>query len=210
MRVLSREVQDLTKQCKALDALKPLITLYTTAEQLRSSAVASALRHMFNREPLYPLRRVDFDSLITTAKCRIPGLMDSIVRWTKSALELRRDVLATPKPYPGMRRDLDLLLPADFLIATPFEQITHLPRYLKAMRLRAERADNDPVRHKERSLELARYESILQNKPQQTPPDFRWMIEEFKVSLFAQELGTAYPISAKRLDKVLAAKERAV
>jgi ATP-dependent helicase HrpA len=36
------------------------------------------------------------------------------------------------------------------------------------------------------------------------------MIEEFKVSLFAQELGTAYPISAKRLDKVLAAKERAV
>jgi ATP-dependent helicase HrpA len=152
------------------------------------------------------LRRVDFDTLITTAKKRIPGLMDSIVRWTKGALELRREVLSTPKHYSGLRRDLDLLLPADFLIATPFEQITHLPRYLKAMRLRAERADNDPVRHKERSLELARYESILQNKPQQTPPDFRWMIEEFKVSLFAQELGTAYPISAKRLDKVLALK----
>jgi ATP-dependent helicase HrpA len=206
VRVLSREVQDLTKQSKALDSLKPLITLFTTPDQLKSSAVTCALSHIFHGDPCYPLRRVDFDTLITTAKKRIPGLMDSIVRWTKGALELRREVLSTPKHYSGLRRDLDLLLPADFLIATPFEQITHLPRYLKAMRLRAERADNDPVRHKERSLELARYESILQNKPQQTPPDFRWMVEEFKVSLFAQELGTAYPISAKRLDKVLALK----
>lgn len=203
-RVLHREVQELTKHSKAIDTLKPLIMLFTTTEQLKASAISAALAHMFSREPAYPLRRENFDALIAAAKKRIPGLMDSILRWTKAALELRREVLSVPRPYLGMRQDLDALLPADFLVATPFEQLSHLPRYLKAMRLRAERADNDPARHKERSLELARYESILRNKTKPVPPDFRWMIEEFKVSLFAQELGTAYPISAKRLDKALA------
>jgi ATP-dependent helicase HrpA len=72
------------------------------------------------------------------------------------------------------------------------------------MLLRAERADNDPKRYKEREDALAPYLQRLKTTPaSELPPHFRWMVEEFKVSLFAQELGTAYPISSKRLDKAL-------
>ena len=71
----------------------------------------------------------------------------------------------------------------------------------------------NPVKDQERARQLAPYQSAwkqLQSTPPrsaeagQAMPEFRWMIEEFKVSLFAQELGTAQPVSAKRLDEKLA------
>jgi ATP-dependent helicase HrpA len=71
------------------------------------------------------------------------------------------------------------------------------------MILRSERFDNDPQRHHQRALQLAPYVERLRKKDASVPPDFRWMIEELKISLFAQELGTPYPISTARLDKLL-------
>ena len=71
------------------------------------------------------------------------------------------------------------------------------------MILRSERFDNDPQRHHQRALQLAPYIERLRKKDAKLPPDFRWMLEELKISLFAQELGTPYPISTARLDKLL-------
>jgi len=103
-----------------------------------------------------------------------------------------------------MREDLKDLLPADFLERTPFEHLKYLPRYLKALLVRAERADLNPSRDKQRAEQIRPYLELVRNAPSKLPPDFRWMVEEFRVSLFAQELGTAYPISAARLDKACA------
>jgi ATP-dependent helicase HrpA len=112
-----------------------------------------------------------------------------------------------------MTPGLDDLLPARFLDAIPFEQLRHVPRFLKAMQIRAERARLNRVKDQERANQLTFYLSALQKmreagkrslEDRQRAESFRWMIEEFKVSLFAQELGTAIPVSPKRLDQFLA------
>ena len=102
------------------------------------------------------------------------------------------------------------LLPSDFLRRVPFERLTHLPRYLKALLIRAERASLNPLKEQEKARQLAPYRTALRQLSANSPERhagieaFRWMLEEFKVSLFAQELGTALPVSGKRLDQYLA------
>ena len=99
-----------------------------------------------------------------------------------------------------------------FLERIAYDRLTHLPRYLKALLIRAERAALNPAKDQERLRQLAPYQDALkklQAQPARSPEAqrqieaFRWMVEEFKVSLFAQELGTAMPVSPKRLDQQL-------
>jgi ATP-dependent helicase HrpA len=109
--------------------------------------------------------------------------------------------------------ELIALLPPRFLEEISFDRLPHVPRYLKALLTRLERAALNPGKDQERARQLAPYQNAWQQL-QAAPPrstearqamqEFRWMIEEFKVSLFAQELGTAQPVSAKRLDEKLA------
>jgi ATP-dependent helicase HrpA len=116
------------------------------------------------------------------------------------------------KPANVWAEELESLLPRNFLATIPFEQLPQIPRYLKALATRMERAKLNPVKDKERVQQitpyLARLQSLQANPPKsaearQRLEEFRWMVEEFKVSLFAQELGTAFPISPKRLDEHL-------
>jgi len=108
--------------------------------------------------------------------------------------------------------ELANLMPARFLDRVEFVRLPHLTRYLKALLIRSERAALYPVKDQERVRQMTPYQEALnrlQAQPSQSPAvrreieTFRWMIEEFKVSLFAQELGTAVPVSAKRLDQQL-------
>jgi len=93
-----------------------------------------------------------------------------------------------------------------------YDRLPHLQRYLKALLIRIERAALNPVKERERLRQLAPYQEALNKLKTEPCPSpeaqrqleaFRWLIEEFKVSLFAQELGTATPISPKRLDQQL-------
>jgi ATP-dependent helicase HrpA len=203
---LAKEVQELRKQTKDVDILKPLLTLYCTPDHIKAEVLTAALVHMFEGESPYPLTRRDFEQMLVTARGRMPGLVSTLIGWVKTSLELRRNLIALKRPYPGMREELDELLPIDFVSRTPYDCLRHLPRYLKGMLLRSERADNDPKRYQERAQQLARYVALLRSNSPGLPAGFRWMVEEFKVSLFAQELGTQYPISANRLDKALSSE----
>ena len=202
-RVLIKEVQEVKKQVKGMDSFKSLLVLFSNVDLMRGCVVVAALARMFEGEQVYPLTQGHFDSLVATAKSRLPDLVPSVLRWTKECLELRHDLTRVARPYPGMRNELDELLPVDFVSSTPFEHLRHLPRYVKGMKLRCERAEKDPKRYHEREAELARYVALVRKGGHEVPPEFRWMVEEFKVSLFAQELGTQYPISAKRLERFL-------
>jgi ATP-dependent helicase HrpA len=104
------------------------------------------------------------------------------------------------------------LVSSRFLDRIAYDRLTHLPRYLKALLIRAERAALNPAKDRERLRQLAPYQDALkelQAQPARSPAAqrqieaFRWMVEEFKVSLFAQEVGTAVPVSPKRLDQQL-------
>jgi ATP-dependent helicase HrpA len=114
-----------------------------------------------------------------------------------------------PNPLTG---ELSDLMPARFLEQIEYEKLTHLQRYLKALLIRSERAALNPAKDQERLRQIAPYLNALHKLQAKQLPSiavkrqietFRWMIEEFKVSLFAQELGTAMPVSPKRLDQQL-------
>jgi ATP-dependent helicase HrpA len=103
-----------------------------------------------------------------------------------------------------------LIVPADFLATLPLARLPVLCRYLKALRIRAERAHVAPAKDAARAQQVAPHEEHFQRAVRHRPlspelrrhlEEYREMIEEFKVSLFAQELGTAFPVSAKRLEK---------
>jgi ATP-dependent helicase HrpA len=108
------------------------------------------------------------------------------------------------------KRDLDRLVSQDFLTRYSLERLKHIPRYLEAMSLRVERAKHDPAKDKAKADQVSRFVHALENLDEEitadTPLDkktdieaYRWMVEEFKVSIFAPEVKTSHPISAKRL-----------
>ncbi|MDD2724810.1 MAG: ATP-dependent RNA helicase HrpA [Methylovulum sp.] len=101
---------------------------------------------------------------------------------------------------------LAVLVYAGFLRNTPYEQLKAFPRYLKAISYRLDKLDNNAQKNQELNRYVLRYWKDVEKKAAkiQILPEqevFRWMLEEFRVSLFAQHLKTPYPISAKRLDK---------
>ena len=112
--------------------------------------------------------------------------------------------------YDDMHEQLDALLTPGFLRELPPSRLVHYPRYLKAMRLRGERLRQDPAKDQQRMLQVMPYwRGYLQHRAAGMDPvalaELRWLIEEWRVSLFAQELKTAEPVSAKRLARALAA-----
>jgi ATP-dependent helicase HrpA len=112
--------------------------------------------------------------------------------------------------YDDLREQFDALLTPGFLRELPAARLAHYPRYLKAMHLRGERLRQDPVKDQQRMLQVMPYwRACLQHRAAGADAtdlaELRWLIEEWRVSLFAQELKTAEPVSAKRLAKALAA-----
>ena len=100
-----------------------------------------------------------------------------------------------------MRAQLAALVPPGFLREVPATALAEYPRYLKALALRGERAQRDPVRDQARMLELAPFVAALAAAD---PDDLeaqalRWDLEELRVQVFAQELGAKGGISPKRV-----------
>jgi ATP-dependent helicase HrpA len=113
----------------------------------------------------------------------------------------------------SLRSDLARLVPEDFLDRYPPERLDHLPRYLRAMEIRAERGSFDPGKDRKKVEEVRVFKEELARmlaelSPNATPEKrhaleaFSWMIEELRVSIFAQELTTAVKVSPKRLKRM--------
>lgn len=107
-----------------------------------------------------------------------------------------------------VQSQLALLLYRGFWATTPYLHIREMPRYLKAMLIRLEKAPQDPLRdlRQQKDLQpfLDRYWKAVKGAPNRVNPErdpFRWMLEEFRVSLFAQQLKTPHPVSARRMEE---------
>ena len=115
----------------------------------------------------------------------------------------------------GLVADLARLVPESFVNLYDLDRQTHLIRYIKCMEIRAQRApvdfEKDETKAKEVQIFRDQLDKIIKTIPTDASDDkrkaleeFFWMIEEYKVSIFAQELKTAFPVSKKRLEKKLA------
>jgi ATP-dependent helicase HrpA len=143
-----------------------------------------------------------------------------ISRTVQAALErVFRIQAALPKAPPAtaedIRSQLSWLVPAGFLLTTPWNRLQHFSRYLQAVEQRMEKAPRDPRRDAQLAAEIApieaRYRERVRTERGLHPPgedEFRWLLEEFRVSLFAQQLGTRVTVSARRLNDAWAARER--
>ncbi|MBA4136530.1 MAG: ATP-dependent RNA helicase HrpA [Opitutus sp.] len=148
------------------------------------------------------LTKANFERAVTAAKAELRGLVPKLTDWLREILTLRLALQTHKTPYPGMENDLATLLPPDLLRRTPFARLKELPRYLKGMQARAERWKRDPSKDASRARELQPFVQATQRLGERAGY-FRWLVEEFRVSLFAQELGTAEPVSAVRLERAL-------
>jgi ATP-dependent helicase HrpA len=166
-----------------------------------------------------------FAAAVEKTKAELRGFVPRYADLLREILGLRQELLVQAKPYPGLEKDLVALIPPDFLRVTPYEQLAHFPRYLKAMKLRAERWRQNPAKDAERTALLGPYVAAIARlavgrvpspatgpkRGEGTPPTLqagavqrlRWLVEEFRVSLFAQELGTVEPVSTVKLDRAI-------
>ena len=110
--------------------------------------------------------------------------------------------------YADLRGQLDALLAPSFLRDLPRARLAHLPRYLKAMRMRAEKLRSDPARDHARMQQVLPYwravlDAHASGNTSEALRTLRWLVEEWRVSVFAQELKTAEPVSGKRMRRAL-------
>jgi ATP-dependent helicase HrpA len=108
-----------------------------------------------------------------------------------------------------MQEEVFSLMPRSFLLHVPHQRLAALFRYLQRIRVRAERARVNPVKDNEKAKRIAEFDDVWVKYLKACPAtnvvlrrkidELRWQIEEFKVSIFAQELGTEGTVSAKRL-----------
>ncbi len=171
----------------------------SSPELLQEGASASLVKHSFVLDPVFPLTAARFEAMIDGARKELPARTYQIGEWAKQILTARQRVAASSKRYAGLERDLDRLVPPDFLARTPYPQLPHVVRYLRAIEVRAERAALNPGKDAEKAKPLAAFIDWEKRVPVRNRETFRWMLEEFRVSLFAQELGTAHPVSLLRL-----------
>ena len=128
---------------------------------------------------------------------------------------LRSALAATKQPnwqpsVDDMRRQLDRLVFQGFVLAVGFEHLKHYPRYLKAMQQRLDKLNVAAARDQQQMREMTRLQADWARRQQEAGAkgvvdprldEIRWLLEELRVSLFAQTLGTTQPVSVKRIDK---------
>jgi ATP-dependent helicase HrpA len=124
---------------------------------------------------------------------------------------------AMPATAADARSQLGWLAPAGFLLVTPLERLRDFPRYLQALEQRLEKAGREAPRDAQLAAAVTpletRYRAQVKAERALLPPGedpYRWLLEEFRVSLFAQQLKTRVPVSAKRLDDAWAERQRAL
>ncbi len=170
-----------------------------TAETFQRSGRQHLVEALLTLAPLRPLSAARYQAMIEAARRGIIATTWQTVERAKQILAQRSAVLAQPKRYPGLEADVARLVPPDFLARTPADRLPHLPRYLRAVQVRAERAALHPAKDAEKAKPLAEFKDWEARVPPANRESFRWLLEEFRVSLFAPELGTAQPASAARL-----------
>jgi ATP-dependent helicase HrpA len=186
-----------------------------TQEELRGQIIEVALDRAFLLDPL-PTSEGDFRKRVEDGRGRLTLIASEVARLAAttlsefaSAQRKIKDAKNAAEAAADAAQQLQRLVPKRFLTVTPYAQLQHFPRYLKAITLRLEKWRADPARDAARMAELKqqeqRYWRLLAERKGASDArmqEFRWLLEELRVSFFAQELRTPQPVSLKRLEKV--------
>jgi len=210
LKYLEKNIPDLQKMAMAYMPLG-------TADELREQVIEVALDRAYLSEPL-PSDAASFKARVEEGRTRLNLIAQEVARLTgtvlteyAAAVRKLKDAKPPKDVVDDVTAQLQRLMPKRFLALTPYAQLQHFPRYLKAITLRLEKLKGDPARDAQRLAELrpldqrlVRRLAELKGTPDARLDEFRWLLEELRVSLFAQELRTPQPVSIKRLEKTWA------
>lgn len=210
---LKEQVKDLNKGIQGFTQAAMLLK-HINADTLRDDLTQAVCDRAFIGEDELPRNEKAFKEQIKRARSRLPAVKEALSRYLQETAAAYAELNGKLGKHPLthlMRQRLQTLLAAGFATRTPWAQWPCLPIYLKAMTLRLEKYSGNPARDAAREADIQELEQMWQEKTdsliKQGLPisdglaGFRWMIEELRVSLFAQELKTPYPVSVKRLLK---------
>jgi ATP-dependent helicase HrpA len=187
-----------------------------TVDELKQQLIDLVFARACLQEP-WPQNAEQFKSACAEAKSRLGLLAQEICRLTSLVLtewQALMKKLPAFKAHTAAVKDIEQqagrLMHKRFVSQTPFERLQHYPRYLKAVALRLDKLKADPARDSRLMVEYAplwtnyeRRTAMLAKQGVVEPQleQFRWLLEELRVALFAQELKTPTPVSSKRLQK---------
>ena len=188
-----------------------------TLEELREQIIAVALDRAFLLEPL-PTNEAAFKKRIDEGRGRLTLIANEVARLAATILadyavaaKKIKDTKNAPEATADATQQLHRLMPKRFLMDSPWAQLPHFARYLKAITARLDKYRADPARDAAKLAELRpqdqRYWRLVVERKgvvDEKMLEFRWLLEELRVSFFAQELRTPQPVSVKRLDKAWA------
>ena len=210
---LKEQVKDLNKGIQGFTQAAMLLK-HINADTLRDDLTQAVCDRAFIGEDELPRNEKAFKEQIKRARSRLPAVKEALSRYLQETAAAYAELNGKLGKHPLthlLRQRLQTLLAAGFATRTPWAQWPRLPIYLKAMTLRLEKYSSNPARDAAREADIQELEQMWQEKTdslvkqgQPVSDDlaaFRWMIEELRVSLFAQELKTPYPVSVKRLLK---------
>ena len=210
---LKEQVKDLNKGIQGFTQAAMLLK-HINADTLRDDLTQAVCDRAFIGEDELPRNEKAFKEQIKRARSRLPAVKEALSRYLQETAAAYAELNGKLGKHPLthlLRLRLQTLLAAGFATRTPWAQWPRLPIYLKAMTLRLEKYSGNPARDAAREADIQELEQMWQEKTdglvkqgQPVSDDlaaFKWMIEELRVSLFAQELKTPYPVSVKRLLK---------
>ena len=185
-----------------------------SVEGLRDQIIAVALDRAFLLDPL-PTDEFEFKRRVEEGRGRLTLIANEVARLANTILleyavaaRKIKDTKNAPEATTDATQQLHRLMPKRFLTDSPWAQLPHFARYLKAITARLDKYRADPARDAARLLELRpqdqRYWRLVAERKGQIDDrmqEFRWLLEELRVSFFAQELRTPQPVSVKRMDK---------
>ena len=196
---LRHELAFLHKELRGLRELGALLATYCSLNQLTEDAAGLLQRWLCAPDRVAAPTQKAFNAALTQAKHDLRTTGPKLLATLREAFSLRATLEAFPTPYPTLATDLAALFPKTLLGEIDYPRLQHLPRYLKALKLRAERWRQSPAKEAERSRALAPWIAKQRALPRRDPR--YWLVEEYRVSLFAQELGTAEAVSPQRLER---------
>jgi ATP-dependent helicase HrpA len=215
---LKDQMKQLEKALKGFDQcalqLRPLVGV----EALRADVLSAIADRAFIGEDLLPRNQKDYELQLKRGRTRLPAVSEGACRLLAAVssqfhlinLQINQAKGVLQRPAMDLQQQISQLLFPGFLGATPWPQLSQLPRYLMAMQKRLEKFPRDMARDALHAGQLnqwwKRYEALLEKdkamgERAEALSQFRWHLEELRVSLYAQELKTPYPISYKRLEK---------
>jgi ATP-dependent helicase HrpA len=228
MKQLEKEVYGQNKYIgQAIVQLHSLIK----PDALREDILSAIADRAFMADDALPRTEKDFMALRQRARARLPAVTEAVLRTAQSiayechmlmgklssmpasgrSSPARAGAMTIDSLKEQLTKQLNALVYPGFLSLTPWQQLQHLTRYLKGMVVRLEKYAANPERDMRHALVIAglwqQYEQRLEKHVKTGVSDpalaeFRWQIEELRISLFAQELRTPYPVSVKRLQKL--------